>query len=219
MAKEKQPVEHVHIKRANLRILEIPIVGDGPLVIHAWGAKALRQLRETQERGSTQSSSRRKKEPKDFIGAFNDARHISTKGWDGFHAGAIRNAAIAACRLLDYTMVKAKMSIFILPDGFTKDGTPLIRIQGAEAKPHEGIVRVANGQPDIRVRPMYFPWSANIRVQYDADQFTAEDVINLIDRCGRQVGLCEGRALSPKSAGMGWGMFHVPLTEEEQKSA
>jgi len=52
-------------------------------------------------------------------------------------------------------------------------------------------------------------WEAQVRVRYDADQFTLEDLANLLARVGVQVGLGEGRPDSKSSAGMGWGTFMI----------
>ena len=46
-------------------------------------------------------------------------------------------------------------------------------------------------------------------MRYDADQFTAVDIANLMMRVGVQVGIGEGRPDSKTSTGMGWGTFEV----------
>ncbi len=108
-------------------------------------------------------------------------------------------------------MTLAKLSIFIEADGFDKaDATPLVKITKGEPEYFESLVRVANGAPDIRPRGMWQPgWEANLRIRFDADQFTIEDVSNLLMRVGLQVGIGEGRPDSKMSTGMGWGMFEV----------
>ena len=68
-------------------------------------------------------------------------------------------------------------------------------------------VRNATGVADIRVRPMWREWAADVKVSYDADQFTLQDVTNLMQRVGMQVGIGEGRPDSRDSAGLGWGTF------------
>lgn len=65
------------------------------------------------------------------------------------------------------------------------------------------------GVADIRWRPMWEQWSAKVRVRWDANQFSAQDVVNLLSRAGMQVGIGEGRPDSKASNGMGWGMFEV----------
>jgi hypothetical protein len=56
---------------------------------------------------------------------------------------------------------------------------------------------------------MWREWSAVVQVSYDADQFTLEDVTNLMSRVGLQVGIGEGRPDSRESAGLGWGTFEL----------
>jgi hypothetical protein len=46
------------------------------------------------------------------------------------------------------------------------------------------------------------------------DQFTHQDVANLMTRVGLQVGLGEGRPDSKNSAGMGWGLFQIEGMDE-----
>ena len=41
------------------------------------------------------------------------------------------------------------------------------------------------------------------------DQFTDEDVINLLTRAGQQVGVGEGRPYSKSSNGLGYGLFTI----------
>jgi hypothetical protein len=64
---------------------------------------------------------------------------------------------------------------------------------------------------DLRVRAMYKEWGATLRISYDSDQFTIQDVTNLIMRVGAQVGLGEGRPDSKMSSGMGWGTFEIVI--------
>jgi hypothetical protein len=66
-----------------------------------------------------------------------------------------------------------------------------------------------NGSIDLRSRPRYDKWHATLHLRYDADMVTLEDVGNLLMRVGMQVGICELRPSSPKSAGGGYGLFDV----------
>jgi hypothetical protein len=60
---------------------------------------------------------------------------------------------------------------------------------------------------------MYNPWSAKIKIRYDADQFTIADVTNLLARAGIQNGIGEGRPNSKNGPGMGWGTFEITKTK------
>lgn len=211
--------EAVHIAPPNMQIGEIWIKGISPLVIHKFSHKAKMAIKAKQEAGSTAAKGK-KKEAKDFTECFNGARHLSLDGWDGIPAAAFRNACISACRLVGFKMSLAKLSIFILEDGWDADeGTPLVKIIGGEPRMLESMVRVGGIQKvaDISVRPQWLEWGARLRFRYDADQFRANDIINLLARVGMQVGICEGRPDSTSSAGMGWGLFEISTKEEVMK--
>ena len=117
---------NIHIAPPNIKIGEVWIKGTAPLVIHKFSDKAKLQIMQKQAAGST-ANTKKKREAKDFDEAFNAARHISFDGWDGIPAAAFRCACIDACRLVGFKMTMAKMSIFIIEDGWDKDeGTPLV---------------------------------------------------------------------------------------------
>jgi hypothetical protein len=59
----------------------------------------------------------------------------------------------------------------------------------------------------------------NVTVQFDADMITAQSIVNLLDRAGKQVGIGAGRPFSKKSVGQGWGTFSVDQQAEEEKTA
>jgi hypothetical protein len=206
---EKTTGASVTIKPPNFGRATFTIEGIAPLVIHRFSAKTKNQMKQKMETGKA-ASSKKNREAKDTDDIYQESRYISTEGWDGFHAGAIRNALISACRLVGFKMTLAKMSIFVEADGWDKEEPqiPLIRIYGKSQK-QEDIARVETGQPYVTVRAAFHEWSAKIKIRWDGDQFTTEDVANLLSRVGLQVGIGEGRPDSKNSAGMGWGLFEV----------
>jgi hypothetical protein len=200
--------EIVRISRPRLRDTIIPIRGISPYVQHAFSEKQRKQMEETQRAGQ-QSRGKRVRSPKDFDGIYEAAKHVSRDGWLGIPAPAFRNSMISACRLVGIVMTRAKLSVFVESDGIDKnDGTPLVRIIG-EPRIHQATVRNETGVADIRWRPMWEEWSANVKITWDEDQFSATDVFNLMLRAGMQVGIGEGRPDSPNSNGLGWGRFEV----------
>lgn len=204
----------IAITPPNMRVVGMKIVGDSPLVINKFSAKAREEMIATQEAGSA-ARTRKKREPKDFERIGNDARHISTEGWDGIHAAAFRNAAISACRAAGFTMTKAKLAIFVEADGLDRDDmTPLVRLTEGEPEIITMPCRNQTGVIDLRPRPTYYPWAAVLTIRHDADILTTTDVVNLIARVGAQVGIGEGRPDSKQSAGQGNGLFHIEGAEE-----
>lgn len=218
MATAKAALEPVRtelvIKAPNLQIVEFQVRGTAPYVQHRFAKKA--QMMATQEAGSTtQSRSRKARAPRDFQADYVQSLHVSTEGWYGIPAPAFRNALISSCRVAGFVMTRAKLSVFVLPDGFDReDGTPLVKIIG-NPQQHVGMARNSDGSTDLRSRAMFTVWGCTLRVRYDGDQFTSVDVANLVERAGMQVGVGEGRPDSPKSCGMGWGTFTTADQEKE----
>lgn len=211
-ANRGQQMEHgvvVTIKAPNFQTAKFKIIGTAPLVIHKFSTKARQQIKQTQEEGGGRSKSKKNRAPKDFDEVYQEARHVSTEGWDGMPAAAFRAAMVSACKIAGYVMTRAKLAVFVETDGVDRDeGTPLVRIYGTPRR-HEGWGRNDNGSVDIRVRPMWEEWHAFLRVRFDADMLTVTDVTNLLMRAGLQVGIAEGRPDSKNSTGCGWGTFTV----------
>jgi hypothetical protein len=199
----------VHISAPKFEEAAIRICGTAPLVMHAFSEKQQRIIEDRQALGDV-GKKNKKREPKDFDELYQRARHLSTGGWDGIPAPAFRNAMIAACRTVGFTMTIAKCSIFVLADGYDENGNPLVKITKGKPKQRRDPVLNDSGVVDIRARPMWEAgWEAIVRVRWDADQFSASDVVNLLARAGVQIGLCEGRPFSKNSYGQGWGTFEV----------
>ncbi len=209
MSETEKREEQVIIKPPNFQTATFRLIGTAPLVIHRFSAKVKEEMKAKMEEGKS-SASRKDRPAKSTEKTFQEARYVSAEGWDGFHAGAIRNALISACRLVNLKMTLAKMSLFVDADGRDKlePQIPLIRIQGKAVK-QEDMARVQTGEPYVTVRAAYHDWKAIVRVRWDADQFRLKDVANLLARVGMQVGIGEGRPDSKHSAGMGWGTFRL----------
>ena len=205
--------KEVMVPAPNIRTAVFHVTGTAPLVVHRFSHKTKIAMLQKMEAGSTARKGQ-KREAANLDEIYNDARYISKDGWDGFNASAVRNSLISACRLVGFRMTLAKLSVFVVQDGWDKKEPeiPLIKIIG---KPRrlESRANVETGQAYITIRPCYDNWEANITIRYDADQFTMTDIANLLTRVGTQVGWCEGRPDSKNSAGMGWGTFTVQGSE------
>lgn len=198
--------EAVVIRPANVKTIEFCIEGTAPLVQARFSKKA--ELMAKMAQGSA-AKNKRERKARDYEQEMKDAMHTSKEGWQGIPAPAFRAGMISACRLVGFKMTLAKLSVFIEHDGIDEmDGVPLIRFEGTP-EINTMHTRNATGVVDVRSRPMWREWSAKVRVRYDADQFSAEDVANLMQRVGLQVGIGEGRPDSRSSAGLGWGTFKL----------
>jgi hypothetical protein len=203
--------ETITITPPRFQIAEFQITGTSPLVIHRFSAKVKEQMKQKMEMGRAAGGTK-KRDPKLTDDLYEEARYRFEDGGDGFTAHSVRCAMIDACRLTGAVMARAKLSVFVLADGYDvhEPQIPLVRIIG-KPKKQEDICRVSNPKRDpyLAVRAAYYNWKAKIRIKWDADQMTLQDVTNLLSRVGQQVGLGEGRPNSRSSVGLGWGLFEV----------
>lgn len=198
----------VSIKAPNFQTAMFHIKGTAPLVIKRFSAK--QEFIDQYQNGKKKASGKKIHAARSLNDVFNEARYISRDGWDGFHASSIRCAAIRVCTLVDFKMTLAKMSIFVKADGVDKlePQIPLVRIYGTAIR-QDDIGRLQNGSTVLITRAAYHDWSAKLSMRWDADQFSLQDITNLLMRAGVQCGIGEGRPFSKDSAGMGWGTFEI----------
>lgn len=206
------PAVPVTISRPNFRVIQLGLVGTSPYMQNRFSQKAQNAIRESHEAGQTAKKGK-KKEARDFKAEYEGAMHVSADGWHGVPASAFRAACIDVCRMVNFHMTRAKMSVFILADGYDAvSGEPLVRIHG-KPEPFSSAsiqpVRNSTGVIDLRARPVWKQWRIDLRVRFDADQFTESDVANLIMRAGVQVGIGEGRPFSKESNGIGFGCWEI----------
>lgn len=210
MAFAKKDSEVVDIQRANIIRATLRIESTAPLVQNKFSKKARDQMMAAMSTPKNAKKAKSERAPRDYDQDFIGAQHISEDGWHGIPAPAFRAALIDACRTVGVVMTRAKMAVFIIADGYDKtDGTPLVKMICEEPERREDLVRNDNGGADIRIRPMWRKWAAEVTMEFDADMITSSAVANLLDRAGRQVGVGEGRPFSKNSVGQGWGTFQV----------
>ena len=208
--------------RSNTVIIQAPrietavfrIIGTAPLMTARFSKKG--ELMAKMQEGKS-ASSKKNRAARDFQKDAADAAYRSEEGWYGINAASFRNAMISACRLVNFKMTLAKLSIFIEADGLdVRDGVPLVKIEGGEYEVNTMHTRNATGVVDVRARPLWRQWGATLKIRYDADQFSAQDIGNLLARVGLQCGIAEGRPDSKSSAGLGFGLFRIATQADDE---
>lgn len=209
----------VTISAPNMVQLDFKITGTAPYVSNKFTRDAFESMRDgmtqTPEEKKKAKAKQKERPARDFDRNFEQSQRKSSEGWHGIPATAFRRAMVDACRMTGIKMTNAKMSVFVLAEGYDMDdGEPLVRIHG-EMSRLEKVGVNANGSTDIRVRPIWHEWTANLSVTFDADQFSSDDVANLLERAGRQVGIGAGRPFSVKGTGCGWGTFTTGTQDDK----
>jgi hypothetical protein len=198
------------IKAPNFKQFQAKIVGTACFVSNNFSEEARSMLAEGMSKPVEAKQTKKKREPKNFQKEYEGSLHKSTDGWFGIPTTSFRAALIRACSLVGLEMTKAKMTINIVPDGFEKDGKPLVKITKGKPVRFDAYVRNANGSPDIRARGQFAKgWECVLVIHYDADFITASSIANLILRAGAQIGVGAGRPFSTMSNGQGWGTFEL----------
>ena len=204
----------VVISAPNFQAVDVLLQGTAPLVVERFSKKA--ELMAKMVEGKS-AGSKKVRDARDYDKESEAARYRSEENWEGMNAAAFRAGMISACRLVGFKMTLAKLSTFVVADGFDlQDGIPLIRIYG-KSETYTAHTRNATGVIDVRSRPMYREWAARLRIRFDSDQFTAQDVYNLVSRVGLQVGIGAGRPDSKASAGCGFGTFEIVPNDKEKE--
>jgi hypothetical protein len=177
----------------DIRIAKIKLVGDAPLICHAWSNKAKRQMLEKQMGVAT--AGREKKNPESD---FENSLYPHPDGGYGFPAIAFKAAAVTACTSLSkaITKVQARQAFHVQGELIKINGVPTCR---------EDMVRVGMGTADIRHRGEFKEWSCVLEVRYNARALTLEQIVNLFNVAGFAVGVGEWR---PERDGQ-YGLFHV----------
>jgi len=187
----------IEIPPLDIQSMEIVLVGDSPLICHAWSAKAKKEMLDKQMK-----KAKAKKEAKDPQKDFEESLYPHPDGGYGFPAVAFKSAAVDACSHVDgVTKVLARGAFHITGELVKIEGSPVSR---------EDMVRVGMGTADIRYRGEFKDWKARVLVRFNASVLSAGQIVNLFNTAGFAIGVGEWR---PQRDG-NYGMFHVANEEE-----
>lgn len=214
MAKKKESeVSVVALPQLKIRDLYITIVGDSPLVLHAWSEKAKKQIKDKQ--AGVAKKGRAKRDPADdYAQCFyiiderpGDRDRIKEGDFEGIQIGfpsvAIKKAIVASCRNLAGIKMTEARSMFHVVD-------ELVPIIGSDPEMREDMVSVGM-TTDIRYRPMIKEWKIPIRIQFNEEAVSAEQIMGMANIGGFGNGIGEWR---PEKNGQ-MGRFHVAMEDEQ----
>ncbi len=214
MATKKTEV--IEIRPIEVKKVTVRVVGDTPLIMHAWSEKAKRMMLEAQM-GVAKGKKKEAKNPvDDFIRSmywltpmpedgtmesFEEA--IANGARFGFPVTAFKQAAISAAYRMGWAKDKMSMRGAFFIDS---DENGMIEIHSDTPEMREDMVKVGMGTADIRYRGEFKNWYADLTISYNANgQYSLENIVNIINAGGYVCGVGERR---PERDGQN-GMFHV----------
>lgn len=192
----KSTATAIELPSLNIQQVAFTLVGDSPLIVHAWSEKAKRQMLDKQMKKATKA-----KEAKDPEADYEACFYRTPGGAYGFPAIGVKAAMISACRFADMKMTAARGAFHIDCEMLEVIGDP---------RPREDMVRVGMGTADIRYRPEFPEWRIPVTLKINASVISAEQVANLLNIAGFGVGIGEWR---PERNGQ-YGRFHVAAEGE-----
>lgn len=216
---KKAEETRVEIRPLDIKVMPIKIVGDSPLIVHAWSEKAKKMMLDAQTK-ATKTKAREVRNPLDeFIHSMYWLTEVPQESTEeafvkalengakfGFPVGAIKQAANSAAYRLGW--VKNQMELRGAYFLKTEYGD-MARIENSIPEMREDMVRIGMGSADLRYRAEFKNWEMNMLLQYNASgNMTIEQIINCINAGGYAVGIGEWR---PEKDG-DFGRFHVEIS-------
>lgn len=218
MAKDAQAVRLILSQKPKFQKFRVWLVGDTPLIVHAWSEKARREMLQKQVKATKGG-----KEARDPEGDFVNSLYEMGDGVYGFPVTGIKNCILSAAHKdkgvareavmralwLDAEMVRTRPALA----GAVCD-MPLVRINGSPPEMREDMVRVGKGLnkvASLAYRGQFTVWAIKISGRYNASILTPEALAFITEDAGLGAGLGEWRN---ERRGV-FGAFHVASAEEE----
>lgn len=206
-------------RKATFSSFTIWLVGDTPLITHAWSEKARKEMLAKQVKAPKAG-----REARDPTADFTASLYEIGDGAYGFPAMGIKNCILSAAHKdkgIPRTAVQA--ALWIDADMVrTRPGLagaicdmPLIRIYGTAPEMREDMVRVGAGlnkTASLAYRGQFTTWAMRVSGRFNTSALNAEQLAFLIQEAGVSFGLGEWRN---ERRGM-FGAFHLATEAEER---
>ena len=187
----------IQVPRIEVKQMKLRLVGDSPLISHAWSDKAKKQMLDKQMKKAKTA-----KEAKDPQRDYEESLYKHPDGGYGFPCVAFKACAVGACRFSEgVKMTEARGAFHVVGELVKIEGTPRMR---------QDMVRIAMGTADIRFRGEFPEWAVELLVSFNANALSPEQIVNLFNLGGFGVGVGEWR---PERDGS-YGRFHVDVRQE-----
>lgn len=186
----------INLEPPEVEVVEIPVVGETPLIMHRWSEKARKEMLDKQT-GKT----RQKKAPKDPVADYEAAKYQLEDGRLAMPAVAFKAAIVDGARMFEgVKMTELRQVIHVFGEGRDQyvavDGEPRMR---------EDAVRVGM-TTDLRYRPEIWPWQSVLTIRYVKRMLSLDTLVHLVN-AGGMGGVGEWRPSRSKTGS--YGTFRV----------
>lgn len=205
-------------KKPIFNVANFWLIGDTPLIVHAWSEKAKREMLAKQVKATKGG-----REARDPESDFKSSLYEMGEGVYGFPVTGIKNCLLAAAHKDKGIARSAVMaSLFLEADmvrvrpalaGAVCD-MPLVRIWGSKPEMREDMVKIGSGLQKVAslaYRGQFTNWAFKIRARFNPEILTADALAFIIQESGSACGLGEWRN---ERKGV-FGAFHLADAKEE----
>ena len=198
MKKKEEPALALQLKPIKTRFMKVKIesIPESSYISHRLDASVVDSFTK-RETGEVEKSVLR-----NFDKEYEQCFYLTSKKEYGIPVGAFVSSVLDTCIALGIykTQVKRAMRIVgdVVPIKYKKLNR---RIDNPKRSGR-------NKTPDVRHRPEFIDWNVELLIQYDEEQITPEQIVNLINSAGFTSGIGDWRPSAPKSTGT-HGMFRV----------
>lgn len=178
--------------------IALEVVGTQPLIQHDFSQKSVEEML---LKHMGYAKEREPKKPRDLI---EQATIRNVKGEVCIPVMAFKNGMLDASLPIKGLVKKRLMGMLWIEGG-------AIKLKYGEMTPRMDVVRLPNGMPDVRFRPMFSDWSCRMLIGY-SEAIQTEVIVDLLSRAGK-LGVGEFR---PGRNGT-FGTYKVSRVIEERK--
>lgn len=206
-------------KKPIFQAFRLWIVGDTPLIVHAWSKKAKDEMLAKQV-GATRGGKEKRDPQQDFVNSLYPMAEDNTFGFPatGFKNAVLSSAhkdkGVARSAVLSALWINADIvSVRPALAGAVCD-MPLIRIWGSEPECREDMTKIGSGLQkvaNLAYRAQFRTWAMRISGRFNGSVLTADQLAFLIQEAGLASGLGEWRN---ERKGV-FGSFHLADSAEE----
>jgi hypothetical protein len=208
--------------KAMYQPFKVWLVGDTPLIVHAWSEKAKREMLQKQVK-ATKAGKEARDPHEDFVNSLYEMGKVGGKQAFGFPVTGVKNAilssahkdkgiaraAVQSALYLDADMVRVRPALA----GAICD-MPLVRVWGSDPEMREDMVRIGAGlnkTANLSYRGQFTTWAIRITGRFNNTVLSSEALAFLGLEAGVGVGIGEWRN---ERKGI-FGAFHLADVEEQ----
>lgn len=218
------PANAITIPKLRYRTMQITVIGKTELIVHAWSAKAVRQMLGKQT--GEASAGRPKKNPlEDFR---ESAYYLPDNKGFGLPAPCFKAAIVGCANDVEMKQTETKRNChvnsylvpIICPPLAKEHWTEWDYKYEKELEWHHSLgcrmrmdlVRLESGVADIRFRAAFPQWKCDLELEFNESVISSGQLVSLVEAAG-QGGVGEWRPTSPQVKSGEFGRFKVATSQ------